>query len=164
MLPQDEYLESKVLTASPHQLHLFVVDAAIRHTTFAIEALKNNAFELLEEEAGHARNHVSELMGGLDEAAAPHLVAQLKALFTFCYRCIAEAEIHHQPEMMEDAITILRQHRETWIELIDLLAEQAAAQSESLQSESTPVPSPHFGHVSDNVDAGYETGSHEWTM
>ncbi|VAX40729.1 hypothetical protein MNBD_PLANCTO02-385 [hydrothermal vent metagenome] len=152
---QDEYLESRVLTASPHQLHLLVIDAAIRHATHAIDAINEKDFELLHSEICHARNHVSELMGGLNETEAPELVAQLRALFTFCYRCLAEAEIHHQTELIENAMMVLRQHRATWVELIDVMAAEAS---------TSPLPAPHFRIGDIDSDSSYESGSHEWTL
>ena len=36
---QDEYLDSKVMTASPYHLHLMVIDGAIRHAAQAEQTM-----------------------------------------------------------------------------------------------------------------------------
>lgn len=45
MLEQDQYLETKVMTAKPHQLHLMVVEAAIRYAMQAKEGMEAKDLE-----------------------------------------------------------------------------------------------------------------------
>ncbi len=123
-----EYLESKVLTATPYQLHLMIVEGALREAAAAQEALQ------LDKVRSHAhfdraRQFVAELISGLDEAKAPEMVAHLQSLFLFIHRTLVRAELDHDPQLVSDALRLLRIHRETWIALGDRLAAMAPASS-----------------------------------
>jgi flagellar protein FliS len=119
-MPQaiDEYLEARVLTAPPEELHLMVVDAAIRHATRAEAALEQRDFETAWFALNRAREFTVELIGGLNTEHAPELVADLKRLFGFVYRSLNEAGVLHDAEKVRGALTVLRIHRETWRELL----------------------------------------------
>ena len=77
-----EYLETQVLTASPHRLHLMVVDGAIRHAKRALEALEGARWEELDSTLSRSRDCVTELVGGLNAEQTPDLTDRMKALFT----------------------------------------------------------------------------------
>ena len=117
MRQQDEYLHSKVMTASPHQLHLMVVDGAIRHANHALEALQQGEHETMHLALNRSREFVAELIAGLDERHASETVTQLRALFLFVMRNLAEADPRRDARRIESALKILRMHRETWVAL-----------------------------------------------
>ncbi|MEX0718765.1 MAG: flagellar export chaperone FliS [Planctomycetaceae bacterium] len=121
MIRSDRYLESEVETASPHRLHLIVVDAAIRHGRAARAALEAGDREQAHAALSKCRDLVGELIGGLDPTHAPNMIERLKALFVFAYRNCAEAEARQSPQPVADALRVLETHRETWIELGRLL-------------------------------------------
>lgn len=114
----DEYLEAKVMTAPPEELHLMVVDGAIRQSALAERCLTDGDFEASHNALCRAREFVVELMNGLDESQAPQVVPQLKGLFGFAYRRLHEADMHRDSEMIADALKVLKSHRDTWRELI----------------------------------------------
>jgi flagellar protein FliS len=130
-----EYLESQVLTAGPHRLHLLVVDGAIRFARRAAEAVAERRWEELNAALSRSRDCVAELLGGLDAEQSPDLADRLKRLFAFVYRNLALADNERSLQRILDAIRILEIHRETWVELGVHLAKQAI-------DEST-VPTPH---------------------
>ena len=117
MLAEDQYLETKVMTATPWQLHLMVVDAAIRKAVVAQEALEKRDYEAAHFSLNNSRDCLTELIGGLNSEHQPELVERLKALFAFCFRNLAEADMHHDPNRIADALRVLRMHRETWMAL-----------------------------------------------
>jgi flagellar secretion chaperone FliS len=111
------YLENQVLTASPHRLHLMVVDAAIRHARRGLEGLERQEWETTFRSLSAARDCMSELIGGLNPAIDADLVDPTKDLFVFVYRNLAKADFDRDPQLVRDAIRILDIHREAWIEL-----------------------------------------------
>ena len=115
-----EYLEARVLTASPQELHLMVVDGAIRHATGAQQALESSDFETSHFALNRSREFVMELISGLAEDKATEIVTQLKQLFGFAYRQLNEADLQHDPQKVGDALRVLELHRDTWRELIEL--------------------------------------------
>jgi flagellar protein FliS len=130
-----EYLESQVMTAGPHRLHLMVVDGAIRFARRAEAALEANQWEELEAALSRSRDCVTELLGGLDPDRSPDLADQLKALFAFVYGNLVLADSERSPKRIRDALRILEIHRETWIELGEKLVKESANDSS--------IPTPH---------------------
>lgn len=111
------YLENQVLTASPHRLHLIVIESALRQARRGLEALEQQDWETTFQALSRSRDCMSELIGGLRPDEAPELVSPTKELFVFVYRNLAKADFERDPQLIRDAIRILEIHRETWIEL-----------------------------------------------
>lgn len=134
-----EYLENQVLSASPHRLHLMVIDGAIRFARQGLIAMEAGQWEATGQNLDRARDCVTELIGGLNSAADPRLAEQMKSLFVFTYRSLIAGELERQARRVSDAIHILGLHRETWVEL-----------GLKLQTEpdASPVrPSPPMPHL-----------------
>lgn len=147
MAIDDAYLESKVLTASPYQLHLLVLDGAIRFARQADSAFEAGDHDAASQALTRSRDFVTELLGGLDEGQAPELVHSLQSLFTFVYRKLAQAEIERSAQPARDAIRILNLHRETWLAL-----------EKQLRSELAAVP-----EVARGPEPGEEYQSRSWS-
>lgn len=124
MQENNEYLETKVMTAKPHQLHLMVVDAAIRHALRAKEGIENKDLEKSHLALCDSRACVAELIGGLREEEAPEIAGNMKDLFLFVFKKLTDADSGQDLSSIEDALKILRQHQETWIELIEALPKE----------------------------------------
>ncbi len=125
----NEYLESHVMTAPPHQLHLMVVGGAIRHAIAGKEALQEKNYEQSHLALSKSREFITELLAGLDDERAPEMIESLRALFAFAYKNLAQADIEHKPELVDNAIRVLELHKETWLELIEKLPEEHQASS-----------------------------------
>jgi len=121
-----EYLETKVMTATPHQLHLMVIDGAIRHTATAQNALERQDFDKAHAALCEARKFVSEVVVGLDSKRLPDVVDKLKALFVFIHRNLVEADLRKNLDHVRDALSILRMHRETWLAVGEQLKRESA--------------------------------------
>lgn len=118
----NEYLETQVMTASPEQLHLMVVDGAIRKATLALEALEKKDFEKTHETLNESRDFVGELISGVKgDGQNSDFVIQMKTLFAFAYKRLVEADIQHKTELITEAIQVLQHHRETWLQLCEHL-------------------------------------------
>lgn len=128
-----EYLETQVLTASPHRLHLMVVDGALRFARRGLQALENQDWESLEASLSRSRDCVTELIAGLRADASEELMTSLKALFAFVFRNLAIADPQRDPQLIRDAIRVLEIHRETWIALGEQLHDSAPSD----------IPQPH---------------------
>jgi flagellar protein FliS len=123
----NEYRETQVLTATPHQLHLMVIDGALRHASSAESALQSGQFPRAETQLRRANECVAELIAGLDSTRQPELVDQLRSLFVFVQQALADAERRHDAGRLGEALGVLRLHRETWIALGEKLLEEAVA-------------------------------------
>ena len=123
----DEYLETRVLTARPEELHLMVVDGAVRHATRAEAALREQDFETAHFSLNRAREFTVELIAGLKSEQAPELVAELKRLFGFVYRGLNEADLYRDVEKVRGAVKVLRLHQDTWRQLLQERKDAAVA-------------------------------------
>lgn len=116
-----EYLRSAVLTAGPEQLHLMLIDGAIRFATRGKDALGRSDFEGAFVALERAQRIVLELHGGLRRDINPALVDQMSSLYNFTYRRLVDANVKHEVQAVDEALQILRHHRETWLMLMDKL-------------------------------------------
>ena len=125
----DEYLQTRVMTATPVQLHLMVVDGAIRNAADAERSLTKRRFDDAHGSIGRANAFVGELIAGLDPSRLPGVVENLKSLFLFIHHNLVEADRQRDPRRAADALSILRMHRETWVALGEKLAREAPTEA-----------------------------------
>lgn len=123
----NQYLRTKVLTATPEQLQLMLYDGAIRFTEQARAALLQNNRDQGYTHIIRAQKILSELLSGLKHEVAPELCGKLASLYTFCYRKLIDANIHHRVADLDEALSILRYQRDTWVMLLDQLGRKKAA-------------------------------------
>jgi flagellar protein FliS len=137
-----EYLRSAVLTASPEQLQLMLLDGAVRFATRGLEALRRREREAVFNALDRAQRIVLELGQGLRREVNPDLVDQMQALYNFIYRRLIDANLHLDEAALQDALQILRHQRETWALLIEKLAGAQAADRSSAPSAQAPTSAP----------------------
>jgi flagellar protein FliS len=122
----NNYLRTKVFTATPEQLQLMLYDGAIRFADQGRLALEKKDYEGVYNALSRAQKIITELQCGLKHDMAPELCGRLSALYTFVFRKLVEASIHHQAEPLDEALQILRYQRETWVLLLDQLGKAKA--------------------------------------
>jgi flagellar protein FliS len=120
-----EYLKGAVMTASPEQLQLMLLDGAIRFTLRGKEALEKDDTEAAFNGFERAQRIVLELNNGLRRDVNPELVDRMAALYDFIFRRLIDANVHRETQAAEDALRILRHQRETWMLLIEKLTREA---------------------------------------
>ncbi|HMQ16930.1 MAG TPA: flagellar export chaperone FliS [Phycisphaerae bacterium] len=120
-----EYLKSAVMTATPEQLQLMLLDGAIRFSAKAREALEKKDIEGTFNALERAQRIVLELINGMNRDANPGLVDQMAGLYNFVYRRLVEANMKRDPQAIADALRILEHQRETWRLLIDKVSRAA---------------------------------------
>ncbi len=123
----DEYLDARVTTAPPQQLHMMVVDGAVRFAKHAKQALEEEDIETAHLALNRSREFVSELISGIQDGQSPELAERMKALFGFVYTNLAVADMEREPRAVADALKILEMHQETW----RLLCEQLKTESKA---------------------------------
>jgi flagellar secretion chaperone FliS len=121
------YLRTKVLTATPEQLQLMLYDGALRFGEQARVALAEKRFEDSYKLISKMQKIITELSITLKHDVAPEMCSKLSALYTFVYRKLIEANIDHELSPMDEALSILRYQRETWAMLLDQLGKKKAA-------------------------------------
>jgi len=140
MNPQaaQNYLRTKVLTATPEQLQLMLYDGAIRFTEQAKLAIGRKDFEATYNSISRAQKIITELTVSLKPELAPDLCKNLSALYTYCYKKLVDASIQHDLAALDEAINLLKYQRETWAMLLDKLGKTKAAAA----ATSIDMPAP----------------------
>jgi flagellar protein FliS len=129
MNPQaaQQYLRTKVLTATPEQLQLMLYDGAIRFGQQARVALAGQNYELSYQLICRVQRILAELTASLKHDLAPDLCGKLAALYNYAYRRLIDANLDHQVEPLDDAMKVLEYQRQTWALLLEQLGRQKAA-------------------------------------
>src|SRR5688572_18815829 len=123
----NQYLRTKVLTATPEQLQMMLFDGAVRFCEQARGAIAEKNFEQSYNLISRVQKILLELSGSLKHDIAPDLCGKLAALYNFAYRKLIEANVRHDSVALDEAIAILKYQRETWGMLLDQLGKQKAA-------------------------------------
>ncbi|MBN1514082.1 MAG: flagellar export chaperone FliS [Phycisphaerae bacterium] len=127
----NSYLRNAVMTASPEQLHLMLYDGAIRFSLQARDAIEARDYETSYNKLSRAQAIILEMQNGLRPEVNRELCDRMGAIYSFIYRKLVDASVHHSVSDLDDALKILRYQRETWVMLIDKVnqarVEQGAA-------------------------------------
>lgn len=133
------YFRTKVLTASPEQLRLMLLEGCLHFLDEGIEGLRVQNFERVYEGFTQAKAILMELMDGLRPQHAPELCKNLAAIYTFVYRLIMEASLEKNADKAQEARRLMEYERETWAMLIERLASEGADQAEARTEDAPPA-------------------------
>jgi len=122
-----EYLATQVLTATPQKLRLMLVDAALRHCLRARDDFAAGEFIAGGEPIIKAQEILTEIITAVRAGADENpLGNRIVSLYTFLFRQLVAAHLHHERAKLDDAIRVLDIERETWLAVCDKLGAHAA--------------------------------------
>ena len=141
MNPQgaQNYLRTKVMTATPEQLQLMLYDGALRFGEQARVALEKKNYEESYQAISRVQKIITEFTSTLRHDVYPELTGKLASLYSYAYRKLIEANIDHRLDSLDEALKVLRYQRETWQMLLQQLSQQKAAVA--ARSLDFPTPS-----------------------
>lgn len=125
------YLRSKVMSASPEELRLMLLDGALRFARQAEAGLESKNYELSYSGFTQCRAIVLELSSTIDEAQAPEIAERVKALYNFLYTELIGASHEKDAARLAKVIELLEFERETWAMLMERLETERRGQPES---------------------------------
>lgn len=118
------YLRTRVLTASPEELRLMLLDGAIKFARQGQEGIAAKNYEQMFNGLSQCRDIVFELLTTIRMDQNRALAEQAKALYGFLYRLLVEASHEKDPAKTGKAIELLEFERETWSLLMQKIAEE----------------------------------------
>ena len=121
------YLRTKIFTATPEQLQLMLYDGAIRFGEQARIALEQKNYEQSCDLICRTQKIIAEMTSSLKHNVAPDLCGKLSSLYNYVYRKLIEANVEHKIPSLDEALDILRYQRETWAMLLNSLGKTKAA-------------------------------------
>jgi flagellar protein FliS len=115
------YLESKVLTAPPHRLHLLLIEGALRFGRQAEESLRRGDAAAAAAPLLRVIDIVGELLAGVRQRQSD-INQQLTELYWFLFRRVSEAKIHSEAGKLAEALRLLEYERQTWAAVCEKFA------------------------------------------
>ena len=122
--PVSEYLKNRVLAASPEELRLLLLEGALKFARQGREGLARKDFEAVFNGLSQCRDVVMELLTTIRTEVDPDLAAKVKALYTFIYTLLVEGGHEKDLKKVDTAIELLDFERETWVMLMQKVAEE----------------------------------------
>ncbi len=130
------YLRTKVMTASPEELRLMLLDGAIKFANQARAGLEKKHPEMIYEGFTQCRDIVLELLNTIKTEPAPEIAKAVRELYTFIYGELFRASNDKDIKKLDEMINLLEYERETWV----LTMEQVAKEREQGIVGSIPTP------------------------
>lgn len=124
------YLTTKVMSASPAELRLMLLDGAIKFARQGLEGLTTKQYEISYTGICQCRNIVLELLQGIRQGDDPELAEKVRSVYSFLYAELVEIGISREPTRMERVIGLLEYERETWAMLMSKLADERGAKAQ----------------------------------
>lgn len=118
------YLRTKVMTASPEELRLMLVEGCIRFMRQGRDALERKDYETQFEALSNAKNIIIELMTTMRHEIAPDLCSRLDALYTYMFKQLTDGGFDRDSTKIDEVIDLMDYERETWVMLMDKLARE----------------------------------------
>lgn len=129
---QNAYRRAAVGTMDQSKLIVMLYDGAIRHIKMALKHLAAGKIEEVHNSLVRSKNIVSELMVSLNMEKGGEIAKNLRSLYTYIFGQLIEANMHKKSEPAEDALVLLQQLRDAWIQI-------------SQAGEPAPKPAPAPG-------------------
>jgi flagellar protein FliS len=108
-----QYLESKVLTAPPHRLHLMLLEGAIRFGRQAEAAMSRGDSLAASIPLTRVIDILGELLAGVRERKT-ELNRKIADFYTFLFRSVAEAKVNDSAAKLGEVLKLLEFERQTW--------------------------------------------------
>lgn len=122
---RNAYQQTSIQTATPAQLLLMLYDGAIRFSRIGIEAIKQQKYDVANENLCKVQDIVREFMVTLDKDSP--IAAQLMPLYDYFLHRLVEANMEKKIEPVEEVLTHLQELRQTWAEAARVAPREGAA-------------------------------------
>jgi flagellar secretion chaperone FliS len=140
-MSNQQYLESKVLTAPPQRLHLMLIEGGIRFGRQAEEELRRGNPATATAPLARLVNIVGEMLAGVRHAKG-EINKKLADLYWFIFRRASEAAINLDAAALADALKLLEFERETWQKVCERLNAEGRAATSPTQAQATAARKP----------------------
>lgn len=115
--PYAQYRQNSVETATPTRLVVMLYDGAIRFLSQAMPAMRVKQYDQQSLLIGKAQSIIAYLRDTLDREVGSAFSGSLDSIYAALQRSLNEANIYDKPELVEQAIEVLRDLREAWAEV-----------------------------------------------
>lgn len=110
------YQNNAIQTASPAELTLMLYEGAIKFNNIAIMALEEGNVEKVHLNIVKVENIILELRSTLDHKYP--VAEDFDRVYEYIYRCLVDANVKKDKEILEEALGYIREMRDTWKEVM----------------------------------------------
>lgn len=123
----NQYLRSKVLTASKAELTLMLYDGAIKFCNMAIMCIEKKDIPGANTNIKKAEAIVEEFMATLNYKYP--VANDFKNVYEYIHERLVWGNLKKDPEILKEVLEHLREMRDTWKEVMRITSEQKSAVS-----------------------------------
>jgi flagellar protein FliS len=109
----EHYRSAALLTASPQQLRLMLIDAALAAVATIESHWRSADWEQASAAFVQVRRIVIELLCGVKPDAS-ELARKVRSLYAFIFRTLTESQLFRDEQRLADARRLLQMERQTW--------------------------------------------------
>lgn len=133
-----QYLENRVKTASSAQLHLMLIEGAIRFARQADRGYEANDVEMASPHLLRAMDIVSEMLAGVKHSDS-EINTKLVELYRFIFTRLTMAYVNTDRTKLTESISLLEFERETWQVACERTAANKSPADKGLKGPHAPV-------------------------
>ncbi|MFT5422653.1 MAG: flagellar protein FliS [Phycisphaerales bacterium] len=134
------YLQTKVMSASPEELRLMLIEGALKFAIQGRDGILNEEFEQAFLGFSQCRPILLELINTIRPDHDPELAHRVRSLYTYMFGEIAQAGHERDVERIDKVIALLEYEKETWVLLMEKLATERAAGRNSPSAVPSAAP------------------------
>lgn len=108
------YQKARVQTSTPQQLVVMLFKEAVLSTEMAVQAMESKDYETVNARLNKVQDIMSELMAALDFRMP--IAQNLFQLYEYVYNLLVQGNVKKSDEPLQEAITLLNELHNTWIE------------------------------------------------
>ena len=146
-----DYLAAKVQTASPAQLHLMLIEGALRFLDQAEKAMIREEEVAANAALVRVMEIVEELLAGVRHSE-DDINTKLASLYQFVFTQVSLAYVNADRAVVADARRILEFQRETWRQACELIAQEKS----DAPAKPMAVPTPHLDSAPASQGVSFE--------
>jgi flagellar protein FliS len=136
------YLRTRVMTASPEELRLLLLEGAARFLRQGIDGLNAKDYERSFNGISQSRAIITELLTSVRPEFAPELVDRIRSLYSYIYAELVEGSFSRDVPRLTKILDLLEFERETWTLAIEKARqERASGTAPASHGGSAPVGS-----------------------
>ncbi|MCR4754021.1 MAG: flagellar export chaperone FliS [Lachnospiraceae bacterium] len=111
-----QYNNSKILTASPAELTLMLYDGAIKFCNIALLGIEQKDIQKAHSNIVRVQRIIEEFRSTLDHKYP--VAEDFDRVYVYLLQRLLEANLHKDPEILNEVLTHLRSMRDTWVEVM----------------------------------------------
>jgi len=144
---QNEYLLTRVRSASPMELVGILYETAIQSTDEALANLRSGNVLNRGQAVNKAVEIIFELQRSLRHDVQPQYSQNLAALYSYMQSRLAEAHARKSEEMFKEVARLLRTLHEGWSGAIENLAARSPAHEADSETSAALIASPYLPEI-----------------